>query len=270
MKKCGEIWTMKHAGTKPVSIKGSKFEAVQGYSKVISLKIDNKKHTPLLSFLVNTFGIDWKDKTRKKVFCRIEDKKGYIYFHSKTSDFQPLTPWICGASTVRLGKGIWGPSSGFELGKAGDYRKMKTSVKWDFNAIKGYSDLSYDIWLTKKKESTNSEKKDVEIMVVLSSNFKFPWKKIGENDNFIILHNDKNKFEHFKDKGHTITFILKKKTNRAKFDISDLIKYPSKYLKLNLKDYYLRSIDIIQEFTKNAESEVKLYNLDFDFIRKRG
>jgi len=258
--------TKEYIGLNPLKIEGSKFEVGYGYSKFVNLKINGKSYVPILSSIINTFGVDWKDKLKEKVFCKIEEMDDYLSFYTKTTDFQSSLPFIYGAPTIKLGESIWGPSSGFDLGKVKDYKKMDTSIRWDFNVKKGYSDFSYDIWLTKDKKSKNSEKDDVEIMVILSSNFPFPWKKVMETNKFVMQYHNKNSKEWAStDRGHVIVFFLKNKTKNYGFDIKEMIKYCEKYLKASLKDYYIRSIDIINEFSKNTEVEAKLFNLSFDF-----
>jgi hypothetical protein len=259
---------MKYFGLHPIKVEGSNFETGYGYSRFIKLKINSKKYYPILSARANTFGVKQQDRVKEKVFCSIEEKEDHLRFFAKSGEVE-APRWICGTPTLIIGNGIWGPKNNFELGQVESYKNLKASTIWEFNPKRGHGDFAFDIWFTKKKDqSINSEEKDLEIMVVLDNNFNFPWKQIDETEDFIIKHENKNENRLASDKGHCVAFILKKKTKKFDVNITELISSCKKYLRINFENYYIRSIDIINEFAKNSEIETKLYNLDFKFEKR--
>ncbi len=256
-------------GINPLQVEGSNFETGYGHSKFVKFKINNKEMMPIFSANANVFGSNREDRTKEKVFCQIKEEKNSLNLYARTSGLN-FPRWIGGAPTFRIGEGVWGPQSGLKFKQIKNYKKIQTSIEFNHLIKKGFSDFSYDIWLTKETHPANifetTREEDVEIMITLNSNFKFPWTKLEENENFIVLYEDKNKNPLARDKGHCICFIQKKKIN--KFDILELINLCSKYLKKDLSKHYLRSFDLINEFAKNTETIAKITKLRIDLIEK--
>ena len=257
---------MKYTGLNPIYVRGSKFELGYGYSNFIKLKINNKIFTPIISATANTHGLkDWKDRIKNKVFVGIEEKSKYLSFFADANEFELSGPFIAGYPSIRLGESVWGPTCGFKLGKLKNYSKMGIYSDWKFVIKKGYANLAYDIWLT-KGESGPVKKNDIEIMVWLDYNFEVPHEIIKETDIFKLKYIKKRGGQF--DGVNWITFIIKKgKSNNFKFDLLDLINYCKTKIK-NIEDYYIRSIDLGVELSKNTKAEAKLYELNFDFTKR--
>ncbi len=253
---------------KKIKVSGSCFDVGQGYSKFVRLRNNNNKiENPILIAKINPFGVkEHKDRIKKNIFGKIEEKKNYLYFYSKTSN-PKINGFITGVSTIILGKDIWGSEKGLELGKVKKYYQLKTSTSWDFNVSKGCADFIYDLWLNKSRKGICSAN-DVEIMVWLDSNFEVPWNEIGNFKDFKVKYMIKTKKEHPHDLGHTFAFILKSKTNNFNFDYMGLIKFCEKYLKIKIKDYWIRSLYLGTEFANNTEVKVQLKKAEFNFIEK--
>ena len=256
---------MEYVFLNPIKIEGSRFEKGYGYSKFIKLKINNKLSSPVLSLSMNTWGAkDNKDRTKKKIFERIKEEKDClsIYGESKGLEF---AHWVGGMPTIRLGEGIWEPKTRLKLGQIKDYKDIKISTNWGFEA-KGWGNLTFDIWLTKDEEGIT--KNHLEIMVFLDcTSKKAPWKEIGTFGPFNVGYLKKGSdWEGDSTKGgETIAFVLNKSTNQFKFNFMDLVKYCEKYINKKLGNYWLRSIDLGTEFAANSKVEAKIFKLDFDF-----
>jgi len=256
---------MKYSGINPIKVEGSSFDAVgYGYSKVVNLKIKNNRSNPILVAKINPFGVkEFKDRIKANIFGRVEEKQNLLSFYAKTSN--PATDgWLLGISTIILGEDVWGPKSGFELGQVKNYKKIKTSTKWDFKVKEGFADFVYDIWLNKNKEGGCS-KEDVEIMVWLDYNFEVPWKEIGNFKDFRVKYEKKTKDKHPHDLGNTFAFIPKNKNGKINFDYKEMIDFCSKYLKRDLKNNWIRSIYLGTEFSKNTEVKVDLLKANLFF-----
>jgi hypothetical protein len=255
---------MKH---NKINFKGSKFEKGYGYSKFVKLKLKDKTSTPILSGIANTFGVNYKDRNKKNIFCEVKESNNGLDFYSKCN-LKNSNSWILAASTIRIGKSIWETDpkfTGFDLGKVKDYKKLMTDINFVAKVRKGFGDFSYDIWLTKDRSFGKAKKDTIEIMIILYKNFdNFLGKIIQETKDFEIRYElKKNKSGGF-DNGHTFAFVLKNKKIR-KFDILQLIDYCSKKLKKDLNNHYLRSIDVINEISYNTDMKVILKELNFDF-----
>jgi hypothetical protein len=260
---------VKSFGINKISVGGSNFEVGFGYSKFVRLKLNNRRIIPVFSATANVFGSNKEDRTKDKIFCKIEEEKECLRLYAKSKGLD-FPRWIGGAPTIRIGEGIWGPQSGLKFKQVKDYKDIQTTIDFKHEIKQGFSDLSYDIWLTKEiypvnfSETTRQE--DLEIMIILDSNFKFPWKVIGETENFIIIYEDKNKNPLARDRGHCVAFIPKKPTN--KFNILSLIELCSEFLKKDFSKHFIRSFDIINEFAKDTETIVKITKLDLEIKEK--
>ena len=255
---------MKFTGINPIKVEGSSYDAGFGYSKFVKLKIQNKNSNPILTAKINPFGVkEWKDKTKENVFGRVEEKQNLLSFYAKTSNPE-MNGFILGISTIILGEDIWGPQTGFELGQVKNYKRIKTSTKWDFKVKRGFADFVYDIWLNKNRKGGCSGQ-DIEIMVWLDYNFEVPWKDIGEFKDFKVKYMQKKKEEHPNDLGHTFAFFLKGKKGQKDFDYKEIIDFCSNYLKKDLKNYWIRSIYLGTEFSKDTEVNVNLHRANFSF-----
>jgi hypothetical protein len=251
----------KFFGLNPLSVSGSKFELGYGFSKFISFKLNDKSYTPIVSAIVNTWGIkNQEDKIKEKVFGKIQEGKDNLHFSVDCANVEILDNFIAGYPSIRLGESIWGPSTGFKLGQVKDYKKMNISTKWKFS-VDGFANFAYDIWLTKNREGPIGSE-DIELMIWLDYNFDLPHKKLDETKDFIVKY-------HEKEAGgkHWLTFLLKNKNGAARFDLTEIFKICKKKVK-NIDSYYIRSIDLGTEFSKNTQADVKLQKLDFDFIKK--
>lgn len=245
-------------------LEGSNFETEIANSEIVKVILNGKNIKAKVSAMANVFGVDKVDRLKEKVLCCIKETKNSLSIYSKSADLT-FPRWIGGASTLRIGEGIWGPKSGLTFKQVKEYKKIETDIDFKHLINSGSSNLSYDIWLTKKEslpdkmETTKQE--DLEIMIILNSNFKFPWEKIMENEEFCILYQNKNKNELARDKGHCIAFIPK---NKMKFDIFNMISICSDKLKIDFFNHYIRSFDIINEFAKNTESEAIITKLEIN------
>lgn len=253
---------MKYIGINPIKVEGSKFEIGYGYSKFVTLNLNNKSYTPVLNATVNTWGVDWKEKIKEKVFCRIEEKNNYLSIYSKCGNVE-AKKYIAGYPSIKLGESLWGPYNSFSLGKLKEYTSMDISASWDFKT-KGISNLAYDVWLTKNK-SNNLTKDDVEVMVWLDYNFEPPWKDFGECGDFKVKYMRKNK--DWDNGGHVFAFFYKKKVKKSSFDLIKLVDYCKKKVK-SLGSYNIRTIELGTEFTKNSEVEARIKKLNFYFKKK--
>ena len=243
-----------------INIEGSNFEQTIGVSKFVKLVLNNKKSNPKLGAIINVFGVNPENRRKEKVFAKVLERTKFLEFYAKTSK-TISKEWIVGIPTIKFGNGIWKPNSGINLGKLKDYKKLNSYCKWDFS-VKGFGELIFDLWLTKGNKQPISN--DVEIMIVLEKNFNLPWEKIGNIKNFEILHNIKKKG----DNSHVFAFIKKRKSNSIKLNFLELVKFCEGFLKKNLKEYNLRSIDFGPEFSNNTEIIIKLYKLVFNFKKK--
>ena len=250
---------MKYYGLNPIKVEGSSFEIGYGYSKFVDLKINGKKYKPIIAVQANTFGVkNWEDRKKEKIYSRVEDKKEYLEFYAKSGNVDLNGPFIAGISIAKLGQSVWGPTSGFYLGKMKDYKKMEFTTKW-VSKIKGFGNFVYDIWFSRNKIGSLDDKKDVEVEIWLSSNFNPPGEKIGETEDFVIFHKEKNH-----NGKHWFNLALKEKTNKNSFDLKDILKHIQN--KVNyIEDLYIRSIDFGSEYAKNSKVETKVYKINFDF-----
>ncbi|MDO8528550.1 MAG: hypothetical protein Q7S06_01500 [Nanoarchaeota archaeon] len=250
---------MQYQGLNLIKVEGSKFEVGYGYSKFVKLKVNNKSYIPILSALINTWGIkNREDRIEKNILGKIEEKKNYLDFSIKCADIE-IQNFIAGYPSIRLGESIWGPTNGFELGQVKKYTGMNISTKWEFQ-VKGLANFTYDIWLTKNKKGELT-KNDIEVMIWLDYNFEPPWKDIGETNDFKIKYVKKD--SNWNNGGHVFAFFSKKSSKKS-FDLIQVINQCKKIIK-NIESYYIRSIDLGIEFSKKTQVEVKLKELNFDF-----
>jgi hypothetical protein len=253
---------------KLLSLEGSNFETEIANSQIVKVILNGKDIKAKVSAMANVFGVNKEDRFKEKVLCCVKETKNSLNIYSKSTDLN-FPRWIGGASTLRIGEGIWGPKSGLAFKQVKNYKKIETLIDFKQLISQGNSNLSYDIWLTKedslpdRMETTKQE--DLEIMIILNSNFKFPWEKIMETEYFDILYENKNKNKLARDKGHCVAFVTKNKMN---FDILDMISICSDKLKIDFSKHYIRSFDIIKEFAKNTESEAKITKLEIDLTEE--
>ena len=246
-------------GLNPLKVAGVSFELGYGYSKFVSLKINNKKFIPVLWAWPNIFSIALEDKTKEKVFAKVEEMADNLNFYGYARDVRILDHHVMiGYPSIKFGKGPWAPENSSEIGKAEKYKKMNILTKWKAHFKRGFANFTYDIWMTKSNKG-KPKKDDLEVMVWLDYDHTPPYERIGETKDFIIAIAPPKKFSH-----HRIDFYLKNKSRMAKFDLKELIKICKKSIK-SLDSYYIRSIELGTEFTKNTEVETKLFKLEFDF-----
>lgn len=245
---------------------GSERERIKGNSKFVKLKMNGLPKKLFLWTVVNPWGIkNEEDKIKEKIFVKIADEKNGLGFYVKCSDVEIIGPFIAGYPSIRFGSGMFSPSSGLDLGKPKDYKKMLVSAEWDFN-VTGFANLAFDIWLTKEKKGRLDDN-DLEIMVWLDYNFGLPYQKVGENENFVIKYHKKSK-EEAGSHSHWITFLAKEKSGKNQFDLLELINLCKKKIK-NIDNYYIRSIELGTEFSKKTEVKALVKKLNFDFELKK-
>lgn len=257
-------------GLSPIKISGSLFETGFGISKFVKFKLNGKLYAPVMGGIMNTFGVDPKDRIKDKIFCSLEEKSKFLEFYSKSGDIE-CPRWIAAAPTLRIGEGLWSPSSNFYLGKVKDYKKMQTTIKFKSIPTKGFFDFSYDLWFTKKEHQKNlTNNEDLEIMIVIDSNFKFPNKgrETEYNGMRVVYHQKKQGSNRQDNKGWEVSFIVSPSHKSLSFDIMDLLKFSSKLTKINFTNHYISSLDIINEFASNSEVKIELTDLEFDFVKK--
>lgn len=257
---------MKFIGINPLKLEGSKFETSYGYSKFVKMKIGEKSYSPIITATINPWGIkNYEDKVKKNVYGKIEDSKNSLDFSINCSDVE-VNGFIAGYPSIRVGETIWGPFNGFKLGRIKDYQKIKINTKFDFSIKKGFANLAYDIWLTKKKDDS-LQKGDIEIMVWLDRNFDLPYEQIAETKGYVIKYVMKKPGSPGVINTHWFTFLSKNKNKESDFDLIEVIRECRKKVK-NIDYYYIRSIELGIEFSKDTKANAKLYNLNLDFKLK--
>jgi len=261
----------KYIGLESLSVEGSSFETGFGISKFVNLKMNEKLFKPALGVIMNTFGVEHKDRIKEKIFCSLKEKNKFLEFYCKSADVE-APRWIVGAPTLRIGNGIWSPHSNFYLGKIKDYKKIQTAIEFKSFCKKGFYDFSYDLWFTENKNQQNSTfRNDLEIMIVVDSNFKFPNKgKETSYNGMRVVYHEKKPGPNRQDKaGWEVSFIVPKDKPNFSFDILELVKFVSKILNKDFSRHYINSMDIIAEFAAKSEAKIELHKLDFDFLKKR-
>lgn len=258
---------MKFIGINPLKLEGSKLENSYGYSKFVKMKIGEKSYFPIITATINSWGIkNYEDKIKKNVYGKIEDSKNSLDFSINCSDVE-VNGFIAGYPSIIIGETIWGPFNGFKLGQIKDYKKIKIETKWDFSINKGFANFAYDIWLT-KKEDGYLQKKDIEIMIWIDRNFDLPYEQIAETKDYIIKYMYKKPGSLGVTNTHWFIFLLKDKIKNYDFDIIKLIKECKKKIK-DIDSYYIRSIELGIEFSKDTKANAKLYNLNLEFETKK-
>jgi len=253
---------MKYIGLNPLKVEGSRFETAYGYSKFVKMKLDKKNYVPVLNSIANNWGVKKEeDRVRDKVFCSVCEKEGFLDFYSHCKDIELSGIFIAGYPSIKVGESPWGPFNGYFLGQVNNYKKMNVFAKWDFK-VSGNANFAFDIWLTKESKGRLSNEA-AEVMVWIDYNFNLPDKQIGETKDFIIK---------YKEKGHNganrISFIAKKKNGKTRFDLAELFTQCKNKIS-NIDSYFIRSIEVGVEFSKNTEANAKLFNLNFDFETKK-
>jgi hypothetical protein len=258
---------MKNIGLDKINVYGSRFETGFGYSEIVKLKLDGETYLPVVSGLVNVFGVPFDKRDSENIFCSIVSKKNFVEFYSKC-DLKKSDSWILGATTLRVGESIWGTFTGPNLGKIKNYKKLKTKIDYKLKIKRGFGDFAYDLWLTKSRNFGKADKDTVEIMIVLEKNFNnFLGEVIEETEEFQVRYQLKENKSDGVDNGHTFAFILKNKKLRE-FDILKLVNYCERKLKKKLGNYHLRSIDLVNEFSYNTEMKVDLKKLSMGMEKK--
>jgi hypothetical protein len=248
--------TKKFYGIGTLDVVGNSQEFGYGYSKFVKLNINGKKYFPVLWSWPNFFGIDYNN--RKGSLGRIKEENSFLRIGGKSNKENLNNSFIAGFPSIKIGTSPWGPKTGIDLGKLEDYKKLEIETKYEVKIKKGYANLTYDIWLTKKREGF-PKKGDLEIMLWLKSNFlppTPPYEILGETRDFLI------KYKKSKN-GQRLDFYLKGNKKNFTFDVIDLLKFSKKRVK-SIKGYYLRSIELGTELSKNSEVEAKVYNIKIE------
>jgi hypothetical protein len=247
-----------------LDIEGSKYESVVGKTKFVTLKKNNQLLDENISSTTNLWGIEKDvDRIKNKVFVKIKEDKNSLIFYGKASNIQCKT--ICGYPSIRIGKSPWDNRNLFEIGQVKKYDKIQIFTNWTFK-VKGESaNFTYDIWLT-KNENGELTSNDIEIMIWLDKNkdVKY-WKDLGNFKDFNIRFVKKT--ADWNNGGFCFAFIYLNKETKRRFDLIELINYCKNEIK-EIENYYIRSIELGTEFTKNTEVQVKLKKVEVNFIEK--
>lgn len=246
-------------GINPLDVEGSVAYFGKGYgygiSKFVNISFNGKKYTPVITGKANTFGIKHEDRIPKNAICRIKEQKKFLEFYAKSGKVELNNPFIVGISMFHLGNPIWGPNTGFDLGKIKDYKSIKISPKVDFKAIKGHGNFVVDMFLTEKRENKVDFKTGSEIEIWFATSFPPPGEKIAETKDFEIFYQKKTT------ETQNWFNVLPKKNSIELLDVVKAIKKKAK----NIYDLNIRSLDTGSEFSTNSEIKTKLYKIDFDF-----
>ena len=247
-----------------LDIEGSKYETAVGKTKFITLKRNNQILDENISSITNLWGVEKdSDRIKNKVFAKIKEDKNSLIFYGKVSNVQCKT--ICGYPSIRIGKNPWDNRDLFEIGQVKKYNKIQIFTNWIFKANGESANFTYDIWLTKNEDGELTSD-DIEIMVWLDKNkdVKY-WEDLGNFKDFNVRFVKKT--PNWNNGGFCFAFIYLNKDTKRKFDLIELINYCKKEIK-EIENYYIRSIELGVEFSKNTEVQVKLKNAEINFIEK--
>jgi hypothetical protein len=247
-----------------LDVEGSKYETVIGKSKFIILKRNNNILDENISSITNLWGVEEdSERIKHKIFAKIMEGKNYLIFYGKSSNIPCKT--VCGYPSIRIGKNPWDNRELFEIGQVKKYNKIEIFTDWIFKANGESANFVYDIWITKNKTGELTSD-DVELMVWLDKNKDFKsWKDLGNFKDFNVRFVKKT--PKWNNGGFCFAFIYLNKTNKRKFDLIELINYCKKDI-TNIENYYIRSIELGTEFTKNTEVQIKLKRAEINLIQK--
>jgi hypothetical protein len=243
---------MKYLGINPLNLTGSLHERTDGVSKFVKLNIDGVSYTPIISSVVNHWGIN--NEESNKTLSEIKEEKDYLLFHSHSGEVN--TPrYLVGYPSIRLGRSPWDKSGGFEFGQVKDYKKINLKTKWDFDCV-GQANFVYDIWLTKNRDGKLTSD-DLEVMVWLDYTKGVDyWENIGNFDGANVRY--KRKTPEWNNGGHVIAFVYPDNKKKSDLDLSKIINYCNNQIK-GIDNYWIRSVELGTEFAKNTDVKIKLY-----------
>ena len=251
---------MNYLGINRVKVEGNRYETMCGISNTLKVRMNGRSYIPLVSVSVNMWGIK-NEQDRSKVFAKIEDSKKGLCFSVRTGDVE-CPSFVCGYPSLRIGKSPWDKWGGFELGQVKSYGEIKIGTEWSVK-IRGEGNLVYDAWVTKNRTGELTSD-DIEIMVWLSFTKKPTyWTFIGECEGLEVYY--KRKGIEWNNGGHVFAFVNNKK--KLEFDLKKLILYCKEKVK-GVEKYWLRTIELGTEFTKNTNVEIKVKKINIGFKKR--